>query len=126
MNRDYHLGLLCLTHLLVGADGVVAESETDALRYIQENEMVPPSVYSEFENLVQHKKERDIFQTGIDLLNRCTNEEKIKVFVMLYKLSEVDGRVHVKEIRLLLYSIKLAGVEFEDLVLKAMATPPLL
>jgi hypothetical protein len=45
---------------------------------------------------------------------------------MLYKLSEVDGRVHVKEIKLLLYSIKLTGVEFEDLVLKAMATPPLL
>ena len=31
-------------------------------------------------------------------------------------MSEVDGRVHVKEVRLLLYSIKMAGIEFNDVV----------
>jgi hypothetical protein len=39
--------------------------------------------------------------------------------VHLYKLSEADGLVHVKEVRLLLYSIKMVGVEFNDVVARA-------
>jgi len=34
-------------------------------------------------------------------------------------MSEVDGSVHVKEVRLLLYSIKSAGIEFDDVVREA-------
>jgi len=40
----------------------------------------------------------------------------LKAFVTLYKISEIDGRVHVKEVRLLLYSIKMTGIEFDDVV----------
>ena len=47
----------------------------------------------------------------------------MNAFVILYKMSEVDGRVHVKEIKLLLYSIKLAGIEFDDVVNLAKVTP---
>ena len=53
------------------------------------------------------------------MINRCTEEEKLNAFVHLYKMSEVDGRVHVKEVRLLLYSIKMAGIEFNDVVTRA-------
>jgi hypothetical protein len=83
-------------------------------------------VFDEFQKIAQQKKEREIYQIGIDLLNRCSDAEKMRTFVMLYKLSEVDGRVHVKEIRLLLYSIKLTGVEFNDVVNRAMAAPSLI
>jgi hypothetical protein len=31
-------------------------------------------------------------------------------------MSEADGRVHVKEVRLMLYSIKMVGIEFDDVV----------
>jgi uncharacterized tellurite resistance protein B-like protein len=126
MNRNYQLGLLCLTHLLVSADGTIHNSEVDALKIIKDTEKISDALFDEFEHLVRDKKEREIFQAGIDLLSHCNNDEKLKVFVMLYKLSEVDGRVHVKEIRLLLYSIKLAGVEFDDVVSKALILPPLL
>jgi uncharacterized tellurite resistance protein B-like protein len=126
MNRDYHLGLLCLTHLLVSADGVMDVNEIDAIKIIREKEKVSKNVFSEFEALITQKKEREVFQAGIDFISRCTDQEKLSVFVMLYKLSEVDGRVHVKEIRLLLYSIKLTGIEFDDVVNKALKTPSLL
>ena len=126
MNRNYQLGLLCLTHLLIGADGVVDDHETDAMRMIQTREEISDAVFHEFENLIRNKKEREIYQHGIDLINLCSESEKLKVFVTLYKLSEVDGRVHVKEIRLLLYSIKLTGIEFDDVVVHAMATPSLI
>ncbi len=126
MNKDYQLGLMCLTHLLICADGVVDVNETDALKIIRLREGITENLFREFELIVQRKKEREIYQLGIDLINKCSDEEKLKVFVTLYKLSEVDGRVHVKEIRLLLYSIKLAGVEFNDVVNHAMSSPSLI
>ncbi|MFZ6012873.1 MAG: TerB family tellurite resistance protein [Bacteroidota bacterium] len=119
MNRNYELGLLCLTHLLIGADGIVDDNEIDAWKIIQEREKISDEVFHEFRMLTANKKEREVYQFGIDLINRCTSAEKLHVFVMLYKLSEVDGRVHAKEIRLLLYSIKTAGIEFDDVVNKA-------
>jgi uncharacterized tellurite resistance protein B-like protein len=126
MNKDYQLSLLCLTHLLVSADGVLDKTEADALAIIRENEKISDDVFKEFRGIAEQKKEREIYHTGIDLLNKCSDAEKMRIFVMLYKLSEVDGRVHVKEIRLLLYSIKLSGVEFNDVVNRAMAAPSLI
>jgi uncharacterized tellurite resistance protein B-like protein len=126
MSHHYHLGLLCLTHLLVSADGVLDDCEVDALQIIKEKEGISNTLFESFHLLISHRKEREIFQTGIDAINQCTVEQRIRVFVMLYKLSEVDGRVHVKEIRLLLYALKLADVEFDEVVNRAMNTPALL
>ena len=126
MNNQYHLGLLCLTHLLVCADGVVDNSEIDALQIIQKREGISDETFRAFKELIRDKKERDIYQHGIELMHKCSDKEKLNVFVTLYKLSEVDGRVHVKEIRLLLYSIKVAGIEFNDVVNQAMVTPSLI
>jgi uncharacterized tellurite resistance protein B-like protein len=126
MNQHYHLGLLYLIHLLVSADGIIDEHEKAALHNIKEREGIPDDLFNEFERMVVHKTEREIFETGIELVNLCTVEEKLNVFVLLYKLSEVDGRVHVKEIRFLLYTIKLLGVEFDDVVNKAKVLPSLL
>jgi hypothetical protein len=55
------------------------------------------------------------------MMNNCTEEEKLNAFVHLYKMSEIDGRVHIKEVRLLLYTIKNAGIEFNDVVARAKA-----
>jgi len=118
-NKTYQIGLLYLVHLLISADGVVDENEKKALNKVKEKENIPDSLFAEFENQVATKKERDIYQEGIEMINRCTEEEKLNAFVHLYKMSEVDGRVHVKEVRLLLYSIKMAGIEFNDVVTRA-------
>lgn len=119
MNRNYQLGLLYLVHLLMSADGVVDENETQALNTIRNKEGISGDVFEEFKATITSKKGREIYQTGIDYMNRCTDEEKLRAFVILYKMSEVDGRVHVKEVRLLLYCIKVSGIEFDDVVAKA-------
>jgi uncharacterized tellurite resistance protein B-like protein len=126
MNKDYQLGLLCLTRLLICADGVIDEHELDAIRIIRSKEGISDETFQDFERIIADKKDREIYQYGIDMINRCNDHEKLNVFVTLYKLSEVDGRVHVKEIRLLLYSIKLAGIEFNDVVNRAMSVPSLI
>ncbi|MBL7834454.1 MAG: TerB family tellurite resistance protein [Cyclobacteriaceae bacterium] len=119
MNKNYQLGLLYLVHLLMSADGVVDDNETQALNTIKGKEGISETVFDEFKEAIRTKRGREIYQTGIEYMNRCTDEEKLRAFVILYKMSEVDGRVHVKEVRLLLYCIKVSGIEFDDVVAKA-------
>jgi uncharacterized tellurite resistance protein B-like protein len=126
MSPAYQLGLLCLSHLLIGVDGEVHPDEKGAFEKMRIREKISTETFQQFETIVAEKKERDLYNHSIGLINQCTDDEKLRVFAMLYKLSEVDGRVHVKEIRLLLYSIKLVSIEFTDVVSKANSLPPLL
>jgi hypothetical protein len=123
MNKNYQLGLLYLVHLLVSADGVVDANELAALDKIKSREKISDEVYAQFKRDIEIKKERDIFQEGIDSISNCSTQEKLHAFSILYKMSEVDGRVHVKEVRLLLYSTKMTGVEFDDVVTMAASMP---
>ncbi len=107
----------------MSADRLIDEKEMAALQKIRHYSKVDDETFREFECTVNESKEHDIYQIGIDLINQCSDKEKTEAFVILYKMSEVDGRVHVKEIRLLLYSIKMAGIEFDDVVNLAKATP---
>lgn len=117
--RDYHLGLLYLVHLLIGIDGMVDEHEQKQLLKIRDAEGVAVDVFEEFENQVNQLKNRDIYQLGIEYINKCSDEKKLDAFVHLYKMSEADGTFHVKEVRLLLYSIKQASIEFSDVIARA-------
>ena len=123
MNHSYHSGLLYLIHLLMGVDGEINEAELVALQKVREHENVPDALFQDFQSNVRLLKERDIYQHGITLIGECSQEERLKTFVTLYKMSEVDGRVHLKEIKLLLYSIEKAGIEFDDVVNAAKTTP---
>jgi uncharacterized tellurite resistance protein B-like protein len=119
MNKNYQLGLLHLVHLLISADGVIDEREKSAFSRIKSIEKISEEFFNEFLVLAKQKKERDIYNDGIKLLNSCSEEEKIMAFVHLYKISEADNHVNVKEVRLLLYSVKLSNIEFNDVVQKA-------
>lgn len=122
MNKDYQFGLLYLAHLLISADGVIDEKEEAALMRIKSKEQISDNTFREFSNNVRSLKEKEIYQQGIEMLNKCSDPEKLNAFVHLYKMSEVDGSVHVKEVRLLLYSIRMASIEFNDVVEKAKST----
>ncbi|MBX2913880.1 MAG: hypothetical protein KF856_01280 [Cyclobacteriaceae bacterium] len=121
LSPDLQLGLLYLAHLLISADGSIDATEFQALSKIKSKESISDEVFKKFEEAIKGKKERDIYREGIELMNQGTEEEKLRAFVHLYKMSEVDGRVHIKEVRLLLYSIKNAGIEFNDVVTRAQA-----
>jgi len=123
MEENYQLALLYFVHLLIGADGVADRTEIEALHKIKKNENIPDQIYSEFSKSISSKSERETYQIATGHLSRCNDSEKLKVFGTLYRLSEVDGRVHTKEIKLLIYSIKDAGVEFNDVVDYAKANP---
>jgi uncharacterized tellurite resistance protein B-like protein len=119
--HNSQLGLLYIAHLLISSDGVIDQKEYEALSKIKAKDSIPDTVFKDFEKRIAGKSEREIYKEGIDLLNDCSEEEKLNAFVHLYKISEVDGRVHVKEVRLLLYTIKSAGIEFNDVVERAQS-----
>ncbi len=110
------MGLLFLTPLLISADGVIDEKEFEPLLRIKNKENISDSVSKECENNVKNLKEKDLYKTGIDLISDCSNKEQLEAFSHLYYMAAVDGSVNVREVRLLLYSIKAAGLEFNDVV----------
>jgi uncharacterized tellurite resistance protein B-like protein len=117
--KNYQLGLLYLAHLLISADGVIDEKEFRLLQRIRQESGIPDSVFREFESELTNKSEKEIYRRGIELINECTDEEKLSAFAQLYKLSDADGSVHVKEVRLLLYAVRASRIDFNDVVKSA-------
>ncbi len=118
-NQNYKMGLLHFAHLLVTVDGYIDDREKSAINSLLKEEHISEEVYHDFQKMVNSKSERELYDRGVKLLSQCTEEEKLSALVHLYRLSEIDNNVHVKEVRLLLYSLKATNVEFEDVVLSA-------
>ena len=115
--------ILHLTYLLVYSDGEFDESEKKAIKYILDQEGISESDYQEFLIEAQDLSEKELFTRGVDLLEECSEENKISCFVWLYKLSEADGMVHAKEVRFLLYSLRRANIDLDDVKIASDAVP---
>ena len=102
--------ILYLTYLLVYSDGEYDESEKKAIDYIRSQEAISDDDYQKFLLEIDDVSERELYNKGVDLVEACSLEDRLTVFVWLYKLSEADGTVHAKEIRFLLYSLRKTGV----------------
>ncbi len=116
---NYQLGLLHCTHLLMTVDGVIDEREKEAIGEIRQEENIPEEVYNDFNATILTKTEQEVYQTGVDLLNSCSEQEKLCAIVHLFRLSEADHNIHEKEVRLLFYSLKGTNVDFEDVEMTA-------
>ena len=121
--NHYHNSILLLLYLIVNVDGVLDIEEKVGIQKICEYENLPQNKLLDFVAKIHNYSEKEIFNLGMEEISHCTDEEKIKVFAWLHRISEADGYVHVKEIRFLMYSIKRAGMEF-DHVIKAAANFP--
>ncbi len=117
--------ILYLTHLLVYSDGQFDDSEKDAIKYICQQEDVSESDYRMFLNSIGSLSEKELYDRGIDLVEACPEDDKVAIFVWLYKLSEADGTVHAKEVRFLLYSLRRASIDFDAVKSAAESSPPI-
>lgn len=113
-NIDFQLGLLHFVHLLVMVDGSLDPRESIASQNIMAEENIPDWVFTEFKTSLFNKTERQIYVEGVDMLNRCTEEEKLCAFIHLHRLSEADDNIDIREVRFLLYSLKATKIAFED------------
>ena len=101
-------------HLVVGADDEIDEQEMNALKIIRNKVNISEETFKQFTADIATMRERDIYISGLELLNNCSEKEKLDAFALLYKLTEADGKVHIKEVRFLLYASKSCGVNFDD------------
>lgn len=118
-NNNFQLGLLHLVHLIVNVDGHIDDREREAMKKIREEETIPETLYQEFEQKATKATEESIYEDGIAYLSKCSDEERLVVFVHLYKLAEADATITSKEIRFLFYGLKETKLSFEDVVMSA-------
>ncbi len=114
--KNFHLSLLYFAHLLVNADEVVDPIELKSIKEISKHENVNENTFKEFTEAVSYLPENLIYEKAVDAIQVCSHSQKLKTFAWLYKLSEVDGNIHEKEVKFLLYSVKYAGLELEDTI----------
>ncbi len=126
MEKDtYTEALLLLLRVIVFADGVFDKEEENAIKEICGIEGISEEYYQNFCERAEKMSEKEMYLSGIDKVHACSLNEQLNVFVWLYKIAEVDGKVHVKEVRFLLYSIRHANIEFDQVEAAAEKTPPL-
>ncbi len=123
--NHYINGLLLLSYLIAAADGVVDDIEMKALKTIAADENVAEVHFLNFMKYAKVLPEKSIYTQGLDELAKCSQEENLRAFCWLYRISEVDGKVHIKEVRFLLYSLKKAGLNFEDVLEEVKKFPSL-
>ena len=121
-----HKAILYLTYLIVYSDGEYDESERKAIEYICKQEGITDEDYQQFLIDVQGISEKELYDNSMEMIDQCpSHDDKLSVFAWLYKISEVDGTVHAKEVRFLLYSLKRVGVDFEEVKQVADKLPSL-
>jgi len=113
---SYAAGLLALTTVLISSDGEISEKELDYTQKIRESEGISDALFYSIRESILGKTEREVYQIGIDSINTCTEEEKLRAFVKMYQMAMADGVIHVKEVRLLLYAVKITHVDINTVV----------
>ena len=119
MSTNFKLGLLHFVHMLINVDGHIDDREMVAIQAIKKEESIEDDLFQEFSKSISNSKEHEIHERGVELLNSCTEEEKLCAFVHLFRIAEADTSINMKEVRLLMYSIKATRIEFDDVVVSA-------
>lgn len=115
MSTTYQLGLLHIVYTLINVDGKIDEREMNALQMIQQEESIDCTLFKEFSRSIVGLSKKEIHTRGLAFLNACADEEKLCAFAHLFRLAESDTSICMDEVRLLLTSLKLTAIEFEDI-----------
>jgi hypothetical protein len=117
--ENYHKGLLFITYLLINSDKEISDNELYYLHKMRIEEGVSDDVFTEHFKSLLGKNEREIYQIGIDAINLCTDDQKIRAFTRLYQMALSDKVLRVKEVRFILYAIKITHVDINIIVERA-------
>lgn len=119
MSTNFKLGLLHFVHILINVDGHIDDREMAAIQAIKKEEKIDDALFQDFSRSITSSKEHEIHARAVELLNSCSEEERLCAFVHLFRIAEADTSINMKEVRLLMYSIKATKIEFDDVVMSA-------
>jgi hypothetical protein len=112
----FHKGLLFVSYLLINSDAEISDDELFYLHKMRVEEGISDEVFAHHFKSLLGKDEREIYQIGIDAINLCPDDQKLKIFVRLYQMAMIDKVLRVKEVRFILYAIKLTHVDINTVV----------
>ena len=112
----FHKGLLFVTYLLINSDEEISDDELFYLHKMRVEEGISDAVFADHFKSLLGKDEREIYQIGIDAINLCPDDQKLKIFVRLYQMAMIDKVLRVKEVRFILYAIKITHVDINTVV----------
>lgn len=115
-SQSYATGLLALITVLTNSDGEISEKELEYVEKIRVAEGISLPLFNAIRESILGKPEREVYQIGIDSINACSEEEKLRAFVKMYQMAQADGVIHVKEVRLLLYAVKITNVDLNTVM----------
>ncbi len=114
--EHYHKGLLFVTYLLINSDKEISDNELYYLHKMRVEEGISDGVFAEHFKSLLGKDEREIYQIGIDSINLCPDELKLQLFSRLYQMALSDKVLRVKEVRFILYAIKITQVDINTVI----------
>jgi hypothetical protein len=116
-NQDYyHKGLLFISYLLINSDTEISDNELYYVHKMRVEEGMSDLMFAEHFKSIIGKSEREIYQIGIESLNKCPDEYKIKAFTRLYQMALADKVLRTKEVRFILYAIKLSHMDIDTVI----------
>jgi hypothetical protein len=111
--EKFQQGLLYVAYLLIHSDQEISDNELVYLHKMRVEEGMTDSEFAEHFKSIIGKSDREIYQIGIEALNTCPDEYKIRAFVRLYQMALADKVLRAREVRFILYAIKLANVDID-------------
>lgn len=114
--ENYDRGLLYITYLLISSDEEISENELYFLHKMRVEEGISDEIFADHFKSLLEKTEQKIYQIGIDSINLCTDVQKLKIFSRLYQMALVDKILKVKEVRFILYAIKITRVNINKVI----------
>jgi hypothetical protein len=113
---NYQKGLLFVTYLLINSDKEISDNELYYLHKMRVEEGISDEVFTDHFKSLLGKDEREIYQIGIEAINLCPDDQKLNIFARLYQMALSDKVLRVKEVRFILYAIKLTHVDINTVV----------
>lgn len=113
---NYHKGLLFVTYLLINSDKEISDNEMYYLHKMRVEEGMSDKMFAEHFKSLIGKSEEEIYQIGIDSLNHCPYKYKVRAISKLYNMALTDKVLRTREIRFILYAIKLSHLEVDSVI----------
>jgi len=114
--NEYYKGLLFLAYLLINSDKEISDNELYYLHKMRVQEGMTDDDFAKHLNSLIGKSEKEIYQIGIESLNRCTDGAKIKALSILNKMAVSDKVFNPKEVQFISYAIKLSRADVKSMM----------
>lgn len=114
--NNYHKGLFFITYLLLNSDQVISDDELAYLHKVRIEEGIDDHVFSEYFNTVLERSEKEIYHAGIEALNSCPEEYKLRAVERLMAMAYADKAFKPRQVRFVLYSLALSQTKLDRIL----------